>query len=73
MTTFMYILYVGFDYTYIDINTLAQGGGGGLNPFWPHKFGFKPLLGLEPMAPIRPQLQLATLTIRPPRHVCMYR
>ena len=28
----------------------------GLNPFWPHKFGFKPLLGLEPMAPIRPQL-----------------
>ena len=28
----------------------------GLYPFWPHKFGFKPLLGLEPMAPIRPQL-----------------
>ena len=28
----------------------------GLNPFWPHKFGFKPLLGLEPMAPIRLQL-----------------
>ena len=28
----------------------------GLNPFWPHMFGFKPLLGLEPMAPIRPQL-----------------
>ena len=25
-------------------------------PFWPHKFGFNPLLGLEPMAPIRPQL-----------------
>ena len=28
----------------------------GLNPFWPHMFGLKPLLGLEPMAPIRPQL-----------------
>ena len=25
MTTSMYILYVGFDYTYIDINALAQG------------------------------------------------
>ena len=25
MTISMYILYVGFDYTYIDINTLAQG------------------------------------------------
>ena len=52
MTTSMYCLYVGFDYTYIDVNALAQG----LNPFWPHMFGLKPLLGLEPMAPIRPQL-----------------
>ena len=25
MTTSKYILYVGFDYKYIDINTLAQG------------------------------------------------
>ena len=25
MTTSMYCLYVEFDYTYIDINTLAQG------------------------------------------------
>ena len=46
----------------------------GLNPFLPHKFGFKPLLGLEPMAPIHPQLlvrqanHLATET----SHVCMY-
>ena len=39
----------------------------GLNPFWPHKFDFKPLLGLEPMSLIHP--------IRAPRHpmyVCMY-
>ena len=28
----------------------------GLNPFWPHLFGLKPLLGLEPVALIRPQL-----------------
>ena len=25
MNVLMYILYVGFDYTYIDINALAQG------------------------------------------------
>ena len=25
MSTSMYCLYVGFDYTYIDVNTLAQG------------------------------------------------
>ena len=25
MTTYMYCLYVGFDYTYIDVNALAQG------------------------------------------------
>ena len=52
MTTSMYCLYVGFDYTYIDVNALAQG----IKSFWPHMFGLKPLLGLEPMAPIRPQL-----------------
>ena len=39
----------------------------GLNPFWPHKFGFKPLLGLEHMAPIRLQF-LANCD----NHVCMY-
>ena len=52
MTLSMYCLYVRFDYTYIDINALAQG----IKSFWPHTFGFKPLLELEPMAPIRPQL-----------------
>ena len=46
MTTSMYCLYVGVDYTYIDINALTQG----------IKLGLKPLVGLEPMAPIRPQL-----------------
>ena len=62
MTTSMYCLYVGVDYTYIDINALAQG----IKSFWPHKFGFKPLLGLEPMAPIRPQLCMYVRT-----YVCM--
>ena len=48
----MYCLYVGVDYTYIDVNALAQG----IRSFLAFKFGFKPLLGLEPMAPILPQL-----------------
>ena len=52
MTTSMYCLYVGIDYTYIDVNALAQG----ITSFWPHKLGFKPLLWFEPMAPIRSQL-----------------
>ena len=54
----MYVcMYVGVDYTYIDINALAQGIKSFLvSQVWFHKFGFKPLLGLEPMAPIRPQL-----------------
>ena len=63
MTTSMYCLYVGFDWHR------------GLNPFWPHMFGLKPLLGLEPMAPNRPQLLVshanhsATETCM---YVCMY-
>ena len=50
----------------------------GLNPFWPHKFGFKPLLGLEPMAPIRSQLpsshanHSATETSYVRMYVCVY-
>ena len=52
MTTSMYCLYVGVDYTYIDVNTLAQG----IKSFLASHVGFKPLLGLEPMAPIHPQL-----------------
>ena len=47
----MYCLYVGFDYTYIDIKAVAQG--------IKSLFGYKPLLGLEPMAPIRPQLTVS--------------
>ena len=52
MTTSMYCLYVGVDYTYIDVNALAQG----IKSFLASRIGIKPLLGLEPMAPIRPQL-----------------
>ena len=55
MTTSMYCLYVGVDYTYIDVNALAQG----IKSFLSSRFGIKPLLGLEPMAPIRPQLPVS--------------
>ena len=47
----------------------------GLNPFWLHKFGFKPLLGLEPMAPIRPQLLVSHANhsaTETSLYVCMY-
>ena len=55
----MYCLNVGFDYTYIDINALTQE--------------IKPLLGLEPMAPIRPQLLVSRTNHRDVRmNVCMY-
>ena len=58
MTTSMYCLYVGFDYTYIDVNALAQGIKSFLASLFFFFFFFlsQPLLGLEPMAPIRPQL-----------------
>ena len=52
MTTSMYCLYVEVDYTYIDINTLAQG----IKSCLASQVCFKALLGLEPMAPICPQL-----------------
>ena len=71
MTTSMYCLYVGVDYTYIDVNALAQG----IKPFWPHMFGLKPLLGLEPMAPIRPQLLVSHANhsaTETSMYVCMY-
>ena len=55
MTTSMYCLYVGFDYTYIDVNALAQG----IKSFLASQVWFKPLLGLEPMARIRPQLPVS--------------
>ena len=43
----------------------------GLNPFWPHMFGLKPLLGLEPMAPNRPQL-LVSHANHSATETCMY-
>ena len=43
-------------------------------PFWLQKFRFKPLLGLEPIVPIRPQLLVshANNSATETSHVCMY-
>ena len=43
MYVYMYVLM--YDYIYVLFVCRV----------WPHMFGLKPLLGLEPMAPIRPQ------------------
>ena len=52
MTTSMYCLYVGFDYTYIDVNALAQG----IKSFLASQVWSQAVAGLERMAPIRLQL-----------------
>ena len=49
-------LYVWMDaYIHRYIHRYKPHGHRGLNSFWPHKFGLKPLLGFEHMAPIRPR------------------
>ena len=63
MTTSMYCLYVGFDYTYIDINALV--------------FGLTSLVssrcwGSNLWPRFARNYQSATLTIRSLRHPCMY-
>ena len=67
MTISMYCLYVGFDYIYIDINTLGQG----IKSFLASQVWFKPLLGLEPIAPIRPQLPVSQAN-HSATETCMY-
>ena len=61
-----------YDYIYVLFDNKHWHRG--LNPFWPHKFGFKPLLGLEPMGLIRPQLLVshANHSATETSHVCMY-
>ena len=65
---YIYVLFVCRVYTYTHWHR-------GINPFWPHKFCFKLLLGLEPMAPIRPQLLVSHANLRDMcicKHACMY-
>ena len=46
----MYCVYVGFHYTYIDINALAER----IKSFLASQAWFQAVTGAEPMAPIRP-------------------
>ena len=39
---------------------------------WPHKFGFKSLLGLEHMATIRPQLLVSHANHLATEYICIY-
>ena len=70
----MYLLM--YDYIYVlFVCQMLTHWHRGLNPFWPHMFGFKPLLGLEPMAPIRPQLLVSHANHSATEtsiYVCMY-
>ena len=43
MTTSMYCLYVGVDYTYIDVNALAQG----IKSFWAAQVWFQAVAGAQ--------------------------
>ena len=63
-----------YDYIYVLFVCRGWHWHRGLNPFWPHMFAFKPLLGLEPMAPIRPQLLVSHANHFPTEtsmYVCM--
>ena len=70
MTTSMYCLYVGVDYTYIDVNALAQG----IKSFFASQVWFQAVAGLEPVAMIRPQLLVshANHSATECMYVCMY-
>ena len=63
----MYCLYVGFDYTYIDVNALAQG----IKSFLASHVWFQAVAGARTDGTDYPHYQPATLTIRPP-YVCTY-
>ena len=71
MTTSMYCLYVGFDYTYIDVNALAQG----IKSFLASLVWSQAIAGTRTYGTDSPQLlvshanHLATKTCM---YVCMY-
>ena len=64
MYDYIYVLcvYVGFDYTYIDINELAQG----IKSFWASQVWFQTVSRARTR--FARNYQPVTLTIRPPRH-----
>ena len=59
MTTSIYCLYVGFDYTYIDVNALAQG----IKSFLASQVWFQAVAGARTYGTDSPAIT---------SHVCMY-
>ena len=68
MTTSMYCLYVGFDYTYIDINALAQG----IKSFLASQVWFQPLVGIGPMACMYYVFTYVCMCVYVYMYVCIY-
>ena len=70
MTTSMYCLYVGFDYTYTDINALTQG----IKSFLASQVWFQAVAVARTYGPDSPAItsQPGYVAIRPSRHPCMY-
>ena len=62
MTTSMYCLYVGFDYTYIDVNALAQG----IKSFLASHVWSQAVAGARTYGTDSP-----AITSQPPRHPCV--
>ena len=62
MTTSMYCLYVGVDYTYIDVNALARG----IKSFLASHVWFQAVAGARTYGTDSPAITSQ------PRYVCMY-
>ena len=73
MTTSMYCLYVGVDYTYIDINTLAQG----IKSFLASQVWFQAVAGARTYGTDSPSIRhsyhsAAETSMYESMYVCMY-
>ena len=64
MTTSMYCLYVGFDYTYIDVNALAQG----IKSFLASHVWSQAVAGARTYGTDSP-----AITSQPRTYICMYK
>ena len=69
MTTSMYILYVGFDYTYIYINALAQG----IKSFLASQVWFQAVAGARTYGTDSPDSNHSATETPLCMYVCMYK
>ena len=68
MTTSMYCLYVGFDYTYIDVNALAQG----IKSFLASHFWSQAVAGARTYGTDSPAITSQYVCMYTCMYVCMY-